>query len=1125
MLKFFFSNRFDTLEAALLRDLADIPTNPLEGETIVVPSIAIRRRLELDYASVFGICTNVKFFYLAQWLWTMFGELLRVPESSPFAPDRLVWPIYQCLTEPWVAKSPRLVAYLNDADDVMRFELADHLAHIYDQYLTYRPDWLECWCSTAMIKTGGAVNWTDTQRDDECWQAELWRRVLVLLNIQEQNPTLRAIDAIEQLLPNTLPLGWPSRVSVFALSSIPPLSRVLLKVLSRVIDINLYVFNPCESYWFDIVPQKQLSYLKMRGDTSYLEVGHPLLAEWGQQTQAHIDLLYTDLGAHAFEDRALFHSNPRRSVLAAFQNGILSLDDGSHGTPYEITADGTIEVNICHSLARQIEVLHDRLLAYFDSMPDLKPDEILVTVPNLECAAPLIDSVFGAAKARIPYSITGLSPTRMNPVARALTAILSLPKRRVAVSDLIELACTDALALRYKLNSNALDLIQNWLHVAGARRGWRGDALQRLEGNDPHASNISGGIGMVSHVESHTLGDAMMRLFLGYALPDGALPVDDWLPIGGIEGSRAELLGNLARLIDDLDITTRALEMERTAVVWRDYLIGILEHFFCDEVEHAKDFSEVRLAIEKVSYAINESTPNITLPVAVIVRVLEKALDYPAYGGVPSGRVTFAPMPSLHLLPYRVVCMLGMDEAVLPGPMWADEFDLMRAFPQRGDRQRRDEERNLFLDLLLAAQDCVWIGYTGRGMRDNVVLPPSTAVDELLDFLASLLAPSELGFDAEARGLARRQFIIEHPLQPFSTAYFDGENASALYSYDEANADVARALLKAEDSSIPRFVTKALPVAVESTITLDDLIRFWRHPGRAWARARLGLMIFEPVEFDNNEPFLLDWAGRNALAARLLPRLLADSGDGDTSMRVSECIARVSHEFPAGAMGTVWRNRELIGLHRFSSKVRDAKTECTGEALVALTLNPNLPLEWTSEAYEEWSNDATLFAPCLLQARLATLTPQGLVMYRYGPCRATDLLGAWLSHLALCAYLSVKEDAIMNFLPHTQWFGYNDSFSFKPVVDAKTLLGNLIAFYRLGQTLPLPFFPRTSSSYARNASVKEAAAVWEGSNFAHGDSDDSYTKLIWRGVSNPIGAEFRMLARVIYGPLIAHLES
>ncbi|VVE19516.1 exodeoxyribonuclease V subunit gamma [Pandoraea anhela] len=1141
MLHLFFSNRFTTLEAALLRDLAQAPgasagpVNPFETETIVVPSVAVRRRLELDYADVFGVCANVRLTYLAQWLWDMAGKLVAVPESSPFAPDRLVWPLYQCLAQPWVQASPRLAGYLAGADDVMRFELADRLAHIYDQYLTYRPNWLERWQSGDAISPGAATTWGDVQRADEVWQSALWRQVLAHLDIRERHPTLRAIDRIEQLTQETIPVGWPSRVSVFALSSMPPLSMALLKAMSRLIDVHLYVLNPCESYWFDIVPPSRLSYLTRRDGAAHREVGHPLLAEWGRQTQSHIDALYADLAPQAVEDRALFQPNPTPTLLAALQNGMLTLDDGRHGAPEGVDADGSVQVHVCHSLARQIEVLHDRLLACFDDIPDLRPDDVLITVPDLGRAAPIIDAVFGTATPRIPYLVTGLPPTRTNPVARAFASILALPQQRVAASGLVELARTEAVAQRYHLGGNVLDAIQNWLHAAGARRGWRGDALLRLDGA---GAALASGTGAAPALERHTLGDAMMRLFLGYALPDDAMPVDDWLPVGGIEGGRAELLGQLARLIDDLDMTAVALQTERTGLAWRDQLLGMLEQFFSDEPRFADDVAEVRMAIEQIGSAIADGAPEVRVPVEVVARVLADALDDPTRGGVPSGRVTFAAIPSLRLLPYRVVCMIGMDDGVLPGRVRADEFDLMRALPQRGDRQRRDDERNLFLDLMLSAQDRFLITYTGRSVRDNAPLPPSTAVDELLDFTGQLLAPVSQGFSLDEQREARERLVVLHPLQPFSPAYFDGR-APALYSYDVSNGEAAQQLADQLASAMPDapvapFVREPLPAVAQTHLTLDDLLRFWRHPGRAWARDRLGLSLNEMLtEVEDDEPFVLDWAGRDALAARLLPRLLRDHGrdggqDGGRGARTRaeavERIASVSHELPGGATGAVWRRRELGGLRALATQVREAQAEGTQELLVTLPLTPALPPSWIDSTDIVWHGDVTLSAECLLQGRLAPVSRHGLVMYRYGSLRPSDLLAAWLAHLALCAYLQQPDHAGMDIAARTLWYGENETFALRPVEGAAAWLAQWVALYRLGQTRPLPFFMRSAWKLASTGKSADAQSAWQGSAFARGDADDPYTKLIWRGVEDPLASPFDLLANTLLGPLVQHLE-
>ena len=97
-------------------------------------------------------------------------------------------------------------------------------------------------------------------------------------------------------------------------------------------------------------------------------------------------------------------------------------------------------------------------------------------------------------------------------------------------------------------------------------------------------------------------------------------------------------------------------------------------------------------------------------------------------------------MSSLRSLPFAVVCAIGLNDGAFPRPHRAAEFDLMAAQPRRGDRQRRDDERGLMLDLLLAARRSLYLSYTGRSVRDNASLPPSVLVSELLDVLVPAIA-------------------------------------------------------------------------------------------------------------------------------------------------------------------------------------------------------------------------------------------------------------------------------------------------------------------------------------------------------------------------------------------------
>ncbi len=1109
MLHLFYSNRHETLADALLDDLAAFPARngPWAQQQIIVPSAALRRRLELDIAERHGVCANVEFTYLAQWLWAQIGRVLTVPARSPFAPDRLVWRCYRLLAEaagdaPWRA-SPRLAAYLAASDDAMRYELAHRIASVLDHYLTYRPEWLAAWQAGESVLAGdGAPRGADdAARDDERWQAALWRALLAELSDSGTPPAHRFLgDAPHLDLDTVARADWPESVSVFALPTMPPLHVALLRELSRWIDVRIYALNPCREFWFDIVTAARAEALDAAGRLDYQEVGHPLLAEWGRQTQAQLHMLHELTESAASSDATRYVENPAPTWLARIQNAILDLQpEAALGEP---PAEHGIEVHVCHSLARQLEVLHDRLLAWFDADASLRPSDVLVAVADLAAAGPLIDAVFGTAgtgSARIPYRVSGLPPSQANPVARVLLDWLALPERQVGAPELIEWLRVDAVAARYGIDAAALETVQTWLAAAGARRGLAPQASDDARVPSPR----------------HTFSDALARLFLGYAMPDGAAPVGTWLPVEAATGSEAELLGRLARFTDDLDGFARRVSEPHTPREWSELFADTLARFFDSGAAYADALSGVRDALDAMLAAMTEGAPEQVLPAAVVRAGLAAALDDPARGGVPWGGVTFSSLTSLRGLPYRVVCLLGMDDGVLPSLARADEFDLMAVLPKLGDRQRRDDERNLFLDLVLAARDRLLIAYTGRSIRDNAPLPPAALVDELLDHLALVAAGPDAAPDAV--DAARRGFVVEHPLQPFAAAYF--QPAGPLYSYDAERASLATLLSTEASRDGARgaaFFAQPLPAEPIEPVAFTDFERFWRHPARALLRERLGIVLLDAqAELLDTEPFALDFAGSDALAGRVLP-LLVESGDArvqDHALR----IADASPELPGGATGAVWRDQALGSLAQLAANVRGALADGAERRPFSIEVTPAWP-----EAEHAWfgpfdaalSRDAVA-EPLVLHGTLNRLTAAGQVIYRYARPSARDYLSAWLAHLVYCA-------AVPDGPRRTLWFGSGGAFELTPVAAPLARLAPLAALFRAGRRMPLRFFPRSAWAWV-NESEAKAASVWINDRVVS-ESDDPALAIAWRGANPSLDEPFGALARLVFEPLVEHLK-
>src|SRR5471030_1038532 len=104
---------------------------------------------------------------------------------------------------------------------------------------------------------------------------------------------------------------------------------------------------------------------------------------------------------------------------------------------------------------------------------------------------------------------------------------------------------------------------------------------------------------------------------------------------------------------------------------------------------------------------------------------------------------------------------MGMNDGDYPRRAQHADFDLL-ALPGQarpGDRSRRDDDRYLMLEAVLAARDHLLISWVGRNVRDNSEQPPSVLVSQLRDYLKT-------GWNMDDKGLKAR--TTEHALQPFS---------------------------------------------------------------------------------------------------------------------------------------------------------------------------------------------------------------------------------------------------------------------------------------------------------------------------------------------------------------------
>jgi exodeoxyribonuclease V gamma subunit len=1124
MLRLAFSNRFETLLDGLVHALADAPASPFGAQHVVVPSMAIRRTIELTLADRLGICANVEFSFLGAWLWRQMGRLIDVADDSPFAPEVLAWRVWEIFGDAnFVGRHSPLQKYLSGADALMRYELALRVAKLFDQYLTYRPDWLAEWSggrSVSLRETGngGAA--------DERWQAALWRRIAREAGASAEHPSTMFFAAMERGgAAGVREAGIPAQAHVFCLPTMPPLYLAMLRQLGRYVDLRLSVHNPCREFWFDIVDARRLRYLAACGRLDHHEMRNPLLASWGKQRQSQLAMLFDD-GGDAVVDDDCFEPSGGTALLARVQNAILDLTELPPGTLHPIAPDDrSIEIHICHSRTRELEALHDFLLARFADDPGLHPSDVLVVTPRLDEAAPLIDAVFGTASGarRIPYTITGRGASQANAAARALLDILALATSRFHASDVFELLQQPIVARHFGIDAPALDSIREWIRESGVR--WGVDAQHRAELGLPALSR-------------HTFDDGLDRLYLGYALPPRTTtPFSGQLPAGHPEGGDALALGCFSRFVHELDRVRNDVAHPKSPDGWSTAMADMLTAFLAPAGDEIEDVREVERAIGALHERMRQGAPHARIPIAVARSALAALLDDPARGGVPSGAVTFSAMSSMRNLPYRVICAIGLDDGAFPATPRTLEFDLMTMASRAGDRQRRDDDRNIFLDLLLSARERLYLSYAGRSIRDNSPLPPSVLIAELLDCLVPAIASDPMSQDA--LGIARRRLVVEHPLQAFSMDSFKADAEPRLRSFDAEYCEALKAQLERARTSgselrksgselyfgddrsnvpAPERNTALTPISDDEGrvdepelpffaaplgepddewrhVTLAQLTSFFRNPSRYLLERRLGVMLAEgDAELSDDEPFMPDWPGRCALAERLLPAYL----DGADAAHIAT-LARAGTEYPAGRMGELLLTRELQHFGAFAQALkRELAEPCVPpiEATLAFDLDG-----------QSWQ----------LSGAFGDLRRDGLVRHRYDDARAGDYVAGWIAHLVLNA-LDVPDVT-----KRTTWRSRDGRYVLPPIADAREQLAALLALYRRGLRAPLHFFPKSAWAYMKHGeSDYQARAKWRGGKFPEG-GEPAY-RLALRGHDDPLDAEFDECAQTLFARLLGCID-
>lgn len=939
------SNQPELLRQLVVGWMKANPLSPLEDEIILVQSNGVaqwlKQALAIDESTEWeggcGIAAALQVTLPSRFVWKAYRAVIgqdQIPETSPFDKPLLLWRLMRMLPQLTAAEGYEpLNRFLKQDDDLRkRYQLAERLADLFDQYQVYRADWLDAWAKGQNVLLdyhGGSA----PLPDEQVWQPMLWRAlqddVGIASNTSRAAVHERFLDAASRL--ERRPAGLPRRVMVFGLSSLPKQSLEVLLAISRWSQVILCINNPCEHYWANILTEKDY-FRRMQGrhppkpgmpdelkeEELHLHA-HPLLAAWGKQGRDYIALLdemdnpgqYRQLFSDNGQRIDLFESHGHGCLLNQLQDDIRELrsvsESRSTWPAIDTQQDQSIRFHIAHSPQREVEVLHDQLLAAFNADPTLKPRQIIVMLPDINQYAPHIQAVFGqinpADQRYIPYSISDLGKRHQAPLAFALEFLLGIGESRLAVSEVLDLLNVPAVRQRFGIAESDLPLLQHWIAQANIR--WGLDAEHRR----------SLGIDFAEDNQQNTWIFGLKRMLLGYAVgsdPTGRVENDwhDIEPYGDIAGLDAALLGPLARLLNKIESLLQSFATAATPAEWVERLQNLLLDFFeATATDESYLLLQLQAALEQWLAACDDAQLTEALPLSVVRDFWLSQIDQ---GGLMqrffAGNLTFATLMPMRAIPFRRIYLLGMNDGEYPRTFTGLDFDLMARDYRPGDRSRREDDRYLFLEALLSARQHLYISWVGRSINDNSERPPSVLVSQLREHIAACWSPTK----TSNQNSLLEALTVEHRLQPFSKEYF-ASASSSLFTYAREWRPLA---------SAPKQDAGALlaPPLFDAPISLAQLIGFMKDPVKTFMRERLGVFYeIDDLTAEDQEPFaiapLSQWAMQDELIrVRLDARQQAES-EADAVQRQLQRLRRQGL-LPIGAQGQIMQVKLLEPLQQ-----------------------------------------------------------------------------------------------------------------------------------------------------------------------------------------------------------------
>jgi len=892
---------------ASLDPVADFLQSSIDGadlfqrEYVIVPTAGVKAWLMPELARRFGarpgfgdgIATNIEVGYVG--MLNRFIAPDRVMSDDPWSIDRMTARLLSIFSQnPNHAYYQELIERCGGP-----LRAARRMADRFDRYAVRRPGMIVAWENGSPILTAeSSTEVLDNEyvlralSPEQMPQFELWRDLRTVID-QPSWPMVTA-QLLDNIASGTKIEGVPSRLLVVGLQSLSLQNLRVLEALGTVSDVRVFLVHPSpglEKHWSNelatlpltrgVVPLRETNFVIPDGVDS-------LVASWSRGSYELQKVLASQGIRPGF---VATRRNESKSFLHHLQNVVVN-DLKAVPRIFDVN-DHSLLIHRCHHISRQVEVAHTALMHAFNELEDLQPDEVVILCPNIESAAPYLEAIFdrpvkvsSGRTITIPLVVGDRSLREVSDGADLLNTLLGVTMGRFSVDDVMGLAASSLVRKQFNVSTDSVAL---WYRIAErARVRWGLDAQQRVRAglNAPREN-------------AHTWKAAIERTLLGATLPDqapaielgGVVPLTDFevsdIPAIAQLTAILDILGNLETQTHNANTVGRSCDMVQEALI---SLAGSND----PELEAALE------ALDHVRFGMGgEESVSIPVDFSEFADVLtERLTTAPGRQPLRTGAVTASSTIPLRSVPFRVICVVGVDDGSLSlGESEGD--DLVDAQQFVGDPDPRAEQRRVLLDALMAASERLIITCNGRSIKNNTPIPMVTPLAEFVDFCGRNGVKSHTTRDGEECS----HIEIVHPRHAASEKNFvSGDVVSdRVWSPDDSLRSLADAIRQHTLEEAPVAHGQSFVIDRQHIVELSDLERAFVNPLDLFLRNTLGVNTYREDLTPDDATLPLESKNFKEVARSFLDGLLAEGTSFDVS-KWQQTI-RLTGLLPVGAFG------------------------------------------------------------------------------------------------------------------------------------------------------------------------------------------------------------------------------